>query len=88
MSHKDPLLLQVLKLKEQLEATVQKLNESKEVLKTNENGESFSCFCLWSLVFNKIITTECCDERIWGECKNCFCCARTPCRSVEMNRWL
>lgn len=31
--------LQVLKLKEQLEMTVQKLNESKEVLKTNENGE-------------------------------------------------
>lgn len=31
--------MQVLKLKEQLETTVQKLTESKEVLKTNENGE-------------------------------------------------
>lgn len=32
-------MLQVSKLKEQLETTVQKLNESREVLKTNENGE-------------------------------------------------
>uniref|UniRef100_A0A8C6PE94 Spindle assembly abnormal protein 6 homolog n=1 Tax=Nothobranchius furzeri TaxID=105023 RepID=A0A8C6PE94_NOTFU len=32
-------VLQVSKLTEQLEAAVQKLNESKEVLKTNENGE-------------------------------------------------
>ena len=31
--------VQVSKLKEQLEMTVQKLNESREVLKTNENGE-------------------------------------------------
>lgn len=34
------LVFQVLKLKDQLETTVQKLNESKEVLKTNENGET------------------------------------------------
>lgn len=32
-------IVQVSKLKEQLEMTVQKLNESREVLKTNENGE-------------------------------------------------
>lgn len=32
-------MLQVSKLKEQLETTVQKLNESREVLQTNENGE-------------------------------------------------
>lgn len=32
-------MLQVLKLKEQLEKTVEKLTESREVLKTNENGE-------------------------------------------------
>lgn len=32
-------ILQVSKLKEQLESTAQKLNESREVLKTNENGE-------------------------------------------------
>uniref|UniRef100_A0AAQ6ALU4 Spindle assembly abnormal protein 6 N-terminal domain-containing protein n=1 Tax=Amphiprion ocellaris TaxID=80972 RepID=A0AAQ6ALU4_AMPOC len=40
---------QVSKLKEQLEMTVQKLNESREVLKTNENGEeaSFACFMMW-----------------------------------------
>uniref|UniRef100_A0A3P8SCU9 SAS-6 centriolar assembly protein n=1 Tax=Amphiprion percula TaxID=161767 RepID=A0A3P8SCU9_AMPPE len=40
---------QVSKLKEQLEMTVLKLNESREVLKTNENGEaaSFACFMMW-----------------------------------------
>lgn len=32
-------IFQVSKLKEQLESTTQKLNESREVLKTNENGE-------------------------------------------------
>lgn len=33
------VFLKVVKLKEQMEMTVQKLNESKEVLKTNENGK-------------------------------------------------
>lgn len=31
-------ILQVCKLQEQLETTVQKLEESKQLLKTNENG--------------------------------------------------
>ncbi len=34
-----------MKLKDQLDATVQKLDESREVLKTNENGEDFYLFC-------------------------------------------
>lgn len=32
-------VFKVVKLKEQLETTVQKLNECKDVLKTNENGK-------------------------------------------------
>lgn len=50
------LVFQVLKLKEQLETTVQKLNESKEVLKTNENGETsfVSIFSLMISAVNKI----------------------------------
>uniref|UniRef100_A0A8C5ESQ4 Spindle assembly abnormal protein 6 N-terminal domain-containing protein n=1 Tax=Gouania willdenowi TaxID=441366 RepID=A0A8C5ESQ4_GOUWI len=35
---------EMLKLKEQLESAMQKLNESKELLKTNENGENTSFF--------------------------------------------
>lgn len=31
-------ILQVCKLQEQLETTIQKLEESKQLLKTNENG--------------------------------------------------
>lgn len=49
------LVLQVLKLKEQLETTVQKLNESKEVLKTNENGEP---------------SKRRCDRSFGGDCEN------------------
>lgn len=33
-------ILQVSKLQEQLETTIQKLEESKQLLKTNENGRS------------------------------------------------
>jgi len=32
------VMLQVCKLQEQLETTIQKLEESKQLLKTNENG--------------------------------------------------
>jgi len=36
-------ILQVCKLQEQLETTVQKLEESKQLLKTNENGRFIQC---------------------------------------------
>uniref|UniRef100_A0A4W6BWM3 Spindle assembly abnormal protein 6 homolog n=1 Tax=Lates calcarifer TaxID=8187 RepID=A0A4W6BWM3_LATCA len=42
---------QVSKLKEQLEITVNQLNESREVLKTNENGEDFFKHAVWYVHF-------------------------------------
>lgn len=44
--------LKVVKLKEQLETTVQKLNECKDVLKTNENGKNVLQWlsCVYSLI--------------------------------------
>lgn len=42
-------VLKVVKLKEQLESTVQKLNESKDVLKTNENGEDLLTLAFFSM---------------------------------------
>lgn len=44
--------MQVLKLKDQLETTLEKLNESKEVLKTNENGESCSFISTFRIFFS------------------------------------
>lgn len=49
--------LQVCKLQEQLEATIQKLEESKQLLKTNENG-TFIPFNFSLKLYNDLATTE------------------------------
>lgn len=51
------VFLKVLKLKEQMEMTVQRLNESKEVLKTNENGKDLYFVFIW-LMFNSAKTLK------------------------------
>lgn len=50
-------ILQVCKLQEQLEATIQKLEESKQLLKTNENG-TFIPFNFSLKFYSDLATTE------------------------------